>query len=42
MSSDAMMRHLLGSDKKVVHDPGPKGESGEGYIVYVGFHLGLH
>merc|ERR1711939_374849 len=24
------MRHLLGSDKKVVHDPGPKGESGEG------------
>ena len=25
-----MMRHLLGSDKKVVHDPGPKGESGEG------------
>ena len=28
--SDVMMRHLLGSDKKVVHDPGPKGESGEG------------
>ena len=25
-----MMRHLLGSDKKLVHDPGPKGESGEG------------
>ena len=24
------MRHLLGSDKKLVHDPGPKGESGEG------------
>ena len=28
--SDVMMRHLLGSDKKVVHDPGPEGESGEG------------
>ena len=28
--SDTMMRHLLGSDKKLVHDPGPKGESGEG------------
>ena len=25
-----MMRHLLGSNKKIVHDPGPKGESGEG------------
>merc|ERR1712230_194301 len=28
--SETMMRHLLGSDKKLVHDPGPKGESGEG------------
>ena len=28
--SDVMMRHLLGSDKQVVHDPGPEGESGEG------------
>ena len=28
--SDAMMRHLLGSEKALVHDPGPKGESGEG------------
>jgi len=28
--SDVMMRHLLGSDKKIEHDPGPKGESGEG------------
>ena len=35
MSSDAMMRHLLGSDKKVVHDPGPKGESGEGDAALV-------
>ena len=24
------MRHLLGSEKALVHDPGPKGESGEG------------
>ena len=28
--SDAMMRHLLGSEKQLIHDPGPKGESGEG------------
>ena len=29
--TSTMLRHLLGNpDKKLVHDPGPKGESGEG------------
>ena len=28
--SEIMMRHLLGSDKALVHDPGAKGDSGEG------------
>ena len=30
-----MMRHLLGSEKALVHDPGPKGESGEGDAALV-------
>ena len=33
--SDTMMRHLLGSEKALVHDPGPKGESGEGDAALV-------
>ena len=30
-----MVRQLLGNAKKIVHDPGPKGDSGEGDAALV-------
>ena len=33
--SEIMMRHLLGSDEKLEHDPGAEGPSGEGAACLV-------